>query len=82
MRMCPECGYRDNPYWRNSRFDFNAEYMARLDFQREFPKIWEQLKDLPNGLAVEAHGYFYYNRGRKERQVYRVLPEDFKVPRK
>jgi len=82
MRVCPKCGHRDNPYWRNSRFEFNAEYMSREDFKREYPKIWDKLKDLPNHHPVTVEYYLYYNRGRKEQQVYRVEPHDYKVPRK
>ncbi len=30
MRVCPNCGHRDLPFWRNSRFYFNVD-VARLD---------------------------------------------------
>ena len=47
MKLCPICGYEDNPLWRYSRFDYNADYM-RFDEAKaikELHEIYEQLKD-------------------------------------
>ena len=82
MKICPKCGAIDNPYWRYSRFDYDAEYMEEEEFQREYPKIWKQLDGLKTFRPVEVGGYFYYRRGKSQRYVYRVLPHDFKQPRK
>ena len=30
FRVCPKCGYRDLPIWRNSRFYFNVD-IARIE---------------------------------------------------
>lgn len=77
MKTCTKCGHRDNPYWRHSRFDFNADYMREDDFAREYPELYAQLPPKPLPLG---HGhYVYYRRGKKEKQVYRVPIEDYKV---
>ena len=77
MKICPNCGHRDNPYWRHSRFDFNADYMREDDFAREFPELFKQLPPKPEKLILGL--YVYYRRGKKEKQVYRVALEDYKV---
>lgn len=77
MKMCPNCGHRDNPYFRHSRFDYNADYMREDEFAREYPELYKNLPQKPNKLT---HGlYVYYRRGKKEKQVYRVSIEDYKV---
>jgi len=77
MKVCSVCGHRDNPYWRHSRFDFNADYMREDDFAREFPELYAQLPSKPKKLVLGL--YVYYRRGKKEKQVYRVALEDYKV---
>lgn len=77
MKICPKCGERDNPYWRHSRFDFNADYMSEADFQREYPNLYKGLPEKPYKLFWSP--YIYYRRGKKEKQVYRVAMEDYKV---
>lgn len=77
MKICPKCRTRDNPYWRHSRFDFNADYMREEDFAREYPKEYAMLPPKPG--ILHAGCYVYYRRGKKEKQVYRVAFEDWKV---
>jgi hypothetical protein len=81
MKVCPNCGYQDNPYWRHSRFDFNADYMSWEDFKREFPDFHFALAERANNNPVELQGYFYYRRGTGGLEVYRVAKEDYKMPR-
>ena len=77
MRICTKCGHTDNPYWRSSRFELNADYMAEDDFKREYPELYKELPPKPKTLV---HGpYMYYRRGKKALQVYRVTTYDYKV---
>ena len=77
MRKCPCCGHSDNIFWRSSKFELNADYMAEDDFEREFPDIAAFLPAKPYTLLLS--GLIYYRRGKKAKQVYRVPVEDFKV---
>ena len=83
MKICTECGHRDNPYWRHSRFDYNADYMSWEDFKREYPRYAELLEHAGNHEPVEdaKTPVFYYRRGTGGIQVYRVAKEDYKMPR-
>jgi hypothetical protein len=81
MRICPNCGFRDNPLWRHSRFEFNADYMSWDDFQTEFQELAKLLEGRKNHDPVERGSYFYYRRGTSGIEVYRVPKEDFLVPR-
>lgn len=77
MRVCSKCGHRDNPYWRASRFDYNADYMKEEDFAVQYPLLYEALGPKPETLGDGS--VLYYRRGKKEKQVYRVLREDYHV---
>jgi hypothetical protein len=80
MKVCPSCGYTDNPYWRHSRFDYNADYMRYEDFREQFPNITQsENSNIHNPLVLE--GYTYYRRGTGGLEVYRVANEDFRMPR-
>ena len=82
MRVCPKCGFRDSIYWRNSRFEFNNEYMAPDDFEREYPELWGTIKDLPNGQKIEiGNDEIIFWRGKRVRYIYRCYIGDYKVPR-
>ena len=78
MKICPKCGHRDNPLWRHSRYDFNADYMHKDDFTREYPMLNNQLGPKPQPLY--DGDYVYYRRGTGSLQVYRVSKEDYKMP--
>jgi len=83
MKVCLNCGFRDNPLWRGSRFDFNADYM-RFDeamSQKELMQICDFLQDKGTFVPFELGPYIYYRRGTGGVYLYRVLKEDFKVPR-
>ena len=83
MRICPNCGFKDNPQWRHSRFDYNADYM-RFDealqdsFLRDICKV---LMDKPNFEPHEVNGIVFYRRGTGGLYLYRVPKEDFRVNR-
>jgi hypothetical protein len=83
MRVCPKCGYKDNPQWRHSRFDFNADYM-RFDEAEKIPELEPITKDLKNNsnfVPCIRPPYSYYRRGTGGIWLYRVASEDFRVPR-
>lgn len=77
MKICDKCGHRDNPYWRHSRFDFNADYMREEDFVIQYPLLMAKLPQ--KGKYLQTKYYIYYRRGKKEKEVYRVAIEDYKV---
>ena len=83
MKECPRCGFKDSPLWRHSRFDFNADYMRFEEAMRikELHEICEFLKDKKNFVPFESGSYIFYRRGKGGLYLYRVLKEDFKVPR-
>jgi len=81
MKVCTECGHVDNPLWRHSRFDFNADYMKTEDFKNEYPILWKKLHGRKNHDPIEDEHYYYYLRGTGGIQVYRVWKLDYKMPR-
>ena len=57
MRVCPKCGHKDLPIWRNSRFYFNVDHASLDDL-----KSWgeEQIvQNLENDNYYED-GHFSY----------------------
>ena len=80
MKICPECGYNDSLLWRNSRFDFNAEYCRFDNAPKEVAHIVEALKDKENFVPYVEGPYVFYRRGTGGMFLYRVLKEDFRVP--
>jgi hypothetical protein len=85
MRVCkcPDCGLliRDNPLWRGSRYDFNADYMRFIDAQEQ-----PELKDMCSFLEFASNfepcvwgPNTFYRRGKGGNWLYRVPTEDFKV---
>ena len=83
MKICPSCGFQDNAQWRASRFDFDAEYM-RFDEAENDPSLKHITQFLRNKCNFEPFvesPYTYYRRGTGGLWLYRVLSENFKVPR-
>jgi hypothetical protein len=84
VKVCPCCGHVDRSQFRASRFDFDAEYMRFDEAVAEVPKVVQFLKDKPNFFPYYAgHGFdlVYYRRGTGGLWLYRVLKENFRVPR-
>ena len=81
MRVCPKCGYRDPGQWRHSRFEFNADYCRFDNAPLEVSHVIDALKDKANFQPYEDGPYIYYRRGTGGVYLYRVLKEDFCVPR-
>lgn len=81
--VCPCCGevIRDNPLWRGSRYDFNADYMTFEDGKQQ-PELFEicrQLDDKENFEPLIIGPHTFYRRGKGGKWLYRVPNEDFRV---
>lgn len=81
MKICLHCGCRDNPYWHNSRFEWDADEMRFEEFMREYPTLAMILWQRRNHSAIRQGPYSYYRRGTDGLMVYRVLTEDLNMPR-
>jgi hypothetical protein len=45
MKVCPKCGFQDDPAWRNRHFDPHAEIMTWDDFTLKYPELSAKLID-------------------------------------
>jgi hypothetical protein len=83
VAVCPCCGevIRDNPFWRGSRYDFNADYMRFEDGQQqpELKEVCEKLEDAENFEPLVVGPHTFYRRGKGGKWLYRVPSEDFRV---
>jgi hypothetical protein len=43
MRECPQCGYKDPPYWRHVRFRIFTDCCHLEDFKIMFPNLAERI---------------------------------------
>lgn len=43
--ICPNCGYRDDPRWRNRYWDTHVSFMSWDDFQTLYPAEAEQFRE-------------------------------------
>ena len=43
MRVCPKCGYKDDPNWRQSNFKWNADFTEFSNFQQMYPEMAKQI---------------------------------------
>jgi hypothetical protein len=44
MRVCPKCGYSDNPLWENCRFKRDLQLMRVEDFKKSYPHLAERIE--------------------------------------
>ena len=58
MRVCPECGYVDNPLWRASAFKWGADFMKMEDFKTVNPLLAKALEESKDRFAEDKH-YLY-----------------------
>ncbi len=83
VAVCPCCGevIRDNPLWRGSRYDFNADYMRFEDGQQqpELKEICEKLEEAENFEPLIVGPNTFYRRGKGGKWLYKVPNEDFRV---
>lgn len=71
MKVCPKCGYRDPPEWRNLHFQLYTEYMEMEEFERLYPDLAERLKSNPY-LVQDQHNAYHLT---KAGYVHRVPNE-------
>lgn len=81
---CPHCGtvIRDNPFWRGSKFDFNAEYMEyyqEAGSSLELVEVCKALVEAENFVPFVVGPNTFYRRGKGGKWLYRVPNEDFRV---
>ena len=57
MRVCPKCGYIDNPLWQQCLFNRDLTFMRYDGFQTLFAKISERFENGEND--VEEGLYIY-----------------------
>jgi hypothetical protein len=81
---CPCCGaeIRDNPLWRGSRYDFNADYMDYFSEAGNSPELSDVFKALigaDNFVPFVVGPNTFYRRGKGGKWLYRVPNEDFRV---
>ena len=83
MKICPVCGFQDNLQWRSSRFDFDADYMRFDEAENDaaLREVVEFLRDKGNFVPFIIGPYSFYRRGTGGLWLYRVLTENFRVPR-
>ena len=83
VAVCPCCGevIRDNPFWRGSRYDFNADYMRFEDGEQqpELKEVCLALDDKANFDPLVVGPVTFYRRGKGGKWLYRVPNEDFRV---
>ena len=81
MKVCPNCGYVDRSQFRASRFDYDSEHMRFDEAASEVPQVVDALKDKPNFFPYSVGELIYYRRGTGGLWLYRVLKENFRIPR-
>lgn len=57
MRVCPKCGFKDPPEWRNLRFQLFTEYTEFESFNRLYPELAAALLENPKIVFDEHHAY-------------------------
>ncbi|MGD6808589.1 MAG: hypothetical protein ACQCN3_02710 [Candidatus Bathyarchaeia archaeon] len=72
MRECPECGYKDPPYWRNVRFRIFTSCCGIDDFAILFPKL---AKRIVTEINI-AHKNYIYHYVKKAKMVQRIHIDD------
>ena len=89
MKICPQCGFRDDPLWKPLFWRLYWEYMPIDDFIKKHPKIYDEIFGFfvvrPKGMFCKdgnfwyhAEDEFYYYRvgGKTRRFTYR-FPKGF-----
>ena len=75
MRVCPKCGYSDNPLWENCRFKRDLQVMRIEDFKCHYPDLAKRIEEEP---YVQDGQFVYHKTGKF--YVLRKEPMDFNQP--
>jgi hypothetical protein len=68
LRVCPECGYIDPPYWLHSKFSYHIDTISFENFHRVKPEL---AKELTKGGAITEDKYYYYRLAKTKNRVFR-----------
>lgn len=68
MKVCPRCGYEDQPFWLNHQWQQHIEYCRIEDFKGDYPILASQLTKLG---SITSDDNFYYRLTRRGTFVYR-----------
>jgi hypothetical protein len=69
MKVCPKCGYRDNPIWLNHQYQLHIEYCFLEQFNEAYPNLTMKMR----GEITEDDFYYYRVTTRGKPCVYRWL---------
>ncbi len=72
MRECPECGYKDPPYWRHVRFRIFTDCCHLDDFRLMFPNLADRI-EREIDLVVRPYIYHFV---KKAKMVQRIHIDD------
>jgi len=78
MRVCPKCGYSDDPRWKPLFWKIYWEYAPLEDFKELIPnKIQRRKCDVGNFWYDFEDEYYYYKLSGKTRQMLHRFPKGF-----
>jgi len=75
MRQCPNCGYRDPPYWRSARHRYVSDICHISDLEFNDPKLAKKIKILGRAPNYYENGNYFY-RLTKGNKVERTHKDD------
>ena len=70
MRTCPECGYVDDPLWRQVPWKFDVDFCHTNDFAKLKPELYKKLKRGHKVVLDECFAYRFS--GKAKKAVWRV----------
>lgn len=74
MRVCPKCGFSDDPLWRHDFFKRDLVYMHKDDFKNNYPELYAKLER--EKYVIE--GQFVYHKSKN--YVRRKEPANINQP--
>jgi len=80
MKVCPHCGYKDNPLWKPNFFVSMIywEYAPQEDFKNLIPTKTERKFCSLGGFWFDFEDeYYYYKLGGKTRKIIRRFPKGY-----
>jgi len=76
LKICPKCGYKDDPIWKPYFFHLYWEYAPLPDFKGEVPeKLVRKYCEVGDFYYHFEDDLYYYQVGGKTRRVIRRFPK-------